>query len=111
MFLRNRSNRTNSEQKDEALKPLVVRLGANECMNKVNAILLQYQFEVVTPRLDYHETYAKLGYFEFTVSFIEDFGKTNISVLCFSEKKPFGIKKNLKSLMLFLREKLEGYLI
>lgn len=77
-------------------------------MRKVEEVLNGYGFEILSLREDYHEIYACITYYELTLTFVEDFNKTHLSILCYSEKKPFGIKKTLTAVMSFLREKLEG---
>ena len=107
----NSSKRTNGEQKDKDLQPLTLRMGANFSLSKTAEILPEYEFDIISPKEDYHEIYARKDYFEFTISFIEDFGKTHVSVLCYSDTKPFQIKKQLKSFMIFLKEKLSDYIV
>lgn len=106
----NTSTRTNSKQKNEALRPITLRIGADLSLKITAEVLQKYNFTILSPRPDYHEIYAATNNCEFTFSFIEDFGKTHLTVLAFSEKHPFKIKKNLKSIMLFLREKLAEYM-
>lgn len=107
----NISKRTNSGQKDADLRPITLRMGGEMSLIKFMEFLPEYNFDVLTPRQDYHEIYARKDEFEFTISFIEDFGKTHVSILCYSETKPLKIKKNLKLLMVFIREKMDSYII
>ena len=104
------SKRTNSEQKDNALKPIVLRLGAELAMRKVDEALAKYDFDKYKTTFDYHEIYASKGNYEYTISFIEDYGKTYVSILIYSDTKVFGLKKNLKQVALFLREQLESFM-
>lgn len=104
------SKRTNSEQKDKALRPIVLRVGAETAMKKVDEVISKYGFDKIKSTFDFHEIYATKGKFEYTISFIEDYGKTHISILIYSESKFFGLKKNLKMFAIFLREELEMYL-
>lgn len=110
-MFKNPSKRTNSEQKDRDLRPITLRMGAEMSLRKVVEILPEFEFQVISPRPDYHEIYARKDEFEFTISFIEDFGKTHVTILCYSETRPFKIKKNLKAFMIFLRDKLENYIV
>ncbi|MBR0295104.1 MAG: hypothetical protein IJQ67_04285 [Bacilli bacterium] len=109
-LFRNGSKRTNSQQKDALLKPITLRLGADMALKTTFDTLPGFCFDIVRDRPDYHEIYAVKGTIEYTFSFIEDFGKTHLSILAFSEKTPLKIKKNLKELMMFLRDKLEMYI-
>ena len=109
-LFRNGSNRTNSGQKDDLLKPITLRMGADMALKMTLESLKEFGFEVITERLDYHEIYCKKGTIEYTLSFIDDLGKTHLTVLAFSEKTPLKIKKNLKELMAFIRNKLESYI-
>ena len=104
------SKRTNSLQKDDALKNIVLRMGAESAMKIVDQALQQYGFETYKTKFDYHEIYCAKGHFEYTVSFIEDYGKTYLSILIYSDTKVFSLKKNLKDLSLFLRKELEQYM-
>ena len=104
------SKRTNSEQKDKALRPIVLRVGSEIAMRKVDEILPKYGFDKIKSNFDYHEIYATKEKFEYTISFIEDYGKTYISILIYSDNKFFGLKKNLKLFALFIRKELEMYL-
>ena len=104
------SKRTNSAQKDNALKPIVLRMGAELAMRKVDEALASYGFDKYKTTFDYHEIYASKGDYEYTISFIEDYGKTLISILIYSDNKIFGLKKNLKQIALFLREQLESFM-
>ena len=71
------SKRTNSDQKDNALKPIVLRLGAELAMRKTDEALANYGFDKYKTTFDYHEIYASKGNYEYTISFIEDYGKSN----------------------------------
>ncbi len=104
------SKRTNSTQKDIALKPITLRMGAEMAMRKVGEVMPKYGFDKYKTVSDYHEMYASKGDFEYTISFIEDYGKTHISILIYSDNKIIGLKKNLKSVALFLREQLEPFM-
>ena len=104
------SKRTNSDQKENALKPIVLRMGIQPAMNKVDEILSKYGFDKYKATFDYHEIYGSKGQFEYTISFFEDFNKTHISILIYSEKRVFSLKKNLKEFALYLREKLKDYM-
>lgn len=107
----NNSNRTNSEQKDKDLHPITLRLGADASLKKVMEFLPEFGFDTISPRPDYHEIYARKEMFEYTLSFIEDFGKTHLTILCYSEKRTFKLKNKLKELMAFLRDKLEKHIV
>lgn len=109
-LFRNGSKRTNSAQKDALLKPITLRLGADMALRKTFDVIQEFGFDVIRNRSDFHEIYTKKGEIEYTLSFIEDFGKTHLTILAFSEKKPLKIKKSLKELMAFLRNKLETYI-
>ena len=109
-LFRNGSKRTNSQQKDALLRPITLRIGADMALKTTFDVLQEFGFDTIRDRPDYHEIYAVKGTIEYTISFIEDFGKTHLSILAFSEKTPLKIKKNLKSLMSFLRDKLEMYI-
>ena len=104
------SKRTNSEQKDLALKPITLRMGAEMAMHKVDEVMPKYGFDKYKAVFEYHEMYASKGNFEYTISFIEDYGKTHISILIYSDNKIIGLKKNLKLVSLFLREQLESFM-
>ena len=108
-LFRNGSNRTNSTQKDEMLRPITLRIGAEMALKTTLNALKDYGFDIVRERPDFHEIYCVKGTIEYTISFIEDFGKTHLTILAFSERTPLKIKKNLKDLMGFLRNKLENY--
>ena len=108
-LFRNGSNRTNSAQKDELLRPITLRLGSEMALKTTLGVLKEYGFDDIRERSDFHEIYCVKGTIEYTVSFIEDFGKTHLTILAFSERTPLKIKKNLKDLMGFLRNKLENY--
>ena len=109
-LFRNGSKRTNSQQKDAALRPITLRVGADMALKMTFDVLQGYEFDVLKNRTDFHEIYAQKGTIEYTFSFIEDFGKTHLTILAFSERTPLKIKKNLKELMLFLHDKLENYI-
>ncbi len=109
-LFRNGSNRTNSQQKDVLLRPITLRMGADMSLKTTYAVLEKYGFDILRDRSDYHEIYCVKGTIEYTVSFIEDFGKTHLTILAFSEKTPLKIKKNLRDLMGFLRKELESYI-
>ena len=109
-LFKNSSTRTNSKQKDNALKPVTLNMGADMSLKLVEEALKGFEFETLSPRPDYHEIYAAKEDCEFTFSFIEDFGKTHLSVLAFSEKHPLRMRKLLKSIMLYIREKMEGHI-
>ena len=109
MGLFSNNNRTNSKQSDEALRPITLRIGADASLKKTKEFISNFEFDVVSPRDDYHEIYARKGVVEYTISFIEDYGKTHISILGYSETHPLRIKKGLKEVSLFLRENLKDY--
>ena len=109
-LFRNGSKRTNSAQKDALLKPITLRVGADMAMRLTFDALNTFGFDAIKDRSEFHEIYAKKGLIEYTISFIEDFGKTHLTILAFSEKAPLKIKKNLKELMAFLHDKLETYI-
>ena len=104
------SKRTNSDQKDNALKPIVLRLGAELAMRKTDEALANYGFDKYKTTFEYHEIYASKGNYEYTISFIEDYGKTYVSILIYSDTKVFSLKKHLKEVAIYLREKLEPYM-
>ena len=104
------SKRTNSAQKDNTLKPIVLRLGVEPAMKKVDEVLSKYGFDKYRATFDFHEIYGVKGDFEYTISFFEDYGKTHVSVLIYSDNKVFSLKKNLKSFALYLREELKDYM-
>ena len=110
-LFKNRSNRTNSAQRDAALRPILLRTGAPLAGAKTLEALSDFGFDQVTDSLEFHEIYAKKGEFEYTFSFIEDAGKTHLTVLAYSETAPLKIKKNLKEIMLFLRERLSSWIV
>ncbi len=110
-LFRNGSNRTNSAQKDPALHPILLRMGANLAGARALEALSEYGFDKVTDSLEFHEIYARKGELEFTFSFIEDAGKTHLTVLAFSETAPLKIKKQLKEIMAFLRERLSPWIV
>ena len=103
-----KSNRTNSEQKDDALRPITLRMPASASMKTILPVLEKYEFDILTPREEFHEIYCKKGGYEFTLSFIEDFGKTHLTILIYNERHAFKLKKNLRDLMVFLRNNLEN---
>ena len=108
MSLFSGSKRTNSAQKDKNLMPITLKMGATMAMRKVHEVIAEYHFDTLSLREEYHEIFARDGDFEYTFTFIEDFNKTHLSILCYSERKSLKIKKNLQELMGFLRNKLEG---
>lgn len=105
------NNRTNSSQSDKDLKPISLRIGADLSMKKVSEFLPKFEFDTFSVREEYNEIYARKGVIEYTISFIEDYGKTHITVLAYSERHPFKIKKGLKELLPFMRENLKDYLV
>ena len=106
----NNSVRTNSQQKEDVLRPITLRFGADSSLKRVKDIIPELQPEEFIKKEDYHELYIVKDNIEFTLTFIEDLGKTHLTILAYSEKRTFKLKKNLKMLMSFLREKLKDYI-
>ena len=106
----NTSKRTNSSQSDAVLKPITFRSGASVSLQRTFDVLQKFEADELRSIEDYHEIYLVKNDVEFTLTFIEDFGKTHLSILAFSEKHPLRLKKNLKLISAFIRSELETYI-
>lgn len=108
MSLFNKSARTNSAQQDTSLRPITFRFGADISLEKTCDALKKMDSESFKVVKDYHEIYMVMNKTEFTLTFIEDFGKTHLTILAYNEKHPLRIKKYLKKLTGHIREELSS---